>query len=179
MTTPNFMKVENPAALSFILQDDVYLLNTDKLTYSEPKAEPVIETPIIEIETPPVKFNYLGGHKKNFLVIVHYPGKEFIEEIHLTALENVFKRLGLSLDDVAIFNLANYNDFHFEKLTEYFKPQKLLVLGKLSLPDGIEALTLNTPQKVGNFQTLYSFSFDEMMDSNENKKAFWEQMKQL
>jgi hypothetical protein len=26
---------------------------------------------------------------------------------------------------------------------------------------------------------LLSFSFNEMMDNNENKKAFWEQMKQL
>ncbi len=173
------MKVENPAAFSFILQDDIYLLDADKLTCSVPKAEPVIETPVIKIETPPIKFNYLGGHKKNFLVIVHYPSKEFIEENHLTALENVFKRLGLSLDDVAIFNRANYSDFDFKKLMGYFKPQKLLLLGKLSLPGGIETLTLNKPQKLGDLQTLYSFSFDEMMDSNENKKAFWEQMKQL
>jgi hypothetical protein len=27
--------------------------------------------------------------------------------------------------------------------------------------------------------TLFTFSFDEMMNSNDNKKAFWEQMKQL
>jgi hypothetical protein len=29
------------------------------------------------------------------------------------------------------------------------------------------------------YMALYSFSFDEMMSSNDNKKAFWEQMKTL
>jgi len=175
------MKLENPAAFSFLLQDDIYLLNADKLAYSETKAEQVveIETTVVEIETPPVKFNYLGGHKKNFLVMVHYADKEFIDDNHLNALENIFKRLGLSLDDVAIFNRANYSTYNFEKLTDYFKPQKLLLLGKLSLPEGIGTVTLNKLQKLNNFPALYSFSFDEMMDSNENKKAFWEQMKQL
>jgi DNA polymerase III psi subunit len=61
----------------------------------------------------------------------------------------------------------------------FFKPKKLLMLGKSSLPEDIELLTLNKPQQLNNCHTLFSFSFDEMMDNNENKKAFWEQMKQL
>jgi hypothetical protein len=32
---------------------------------------------------------------------------------------------------------------------------------------------------LGSCMVLYSFSFDGMMSSNENKKAFWDQMKTL
>jgi len=179
------VKIENPAALRFIMQDEIYLLNKDKMLYPADEAPLTIEAPqtvetsVIIEETLPVSFNYLGGHKKNFLVIVHYNEPEFIDEKHLTALESILKRLEFSLDDVAILNRANYADAPFEILTDFFKPKKLLLLGKNALPAGIMPLTLNTPRQLNNFNALYSFSFDEMMDSNENKKAFWEQMKQL
>lgn len=166
------MKVENPVAYRFILQDELYLLDKDKPLYTQAEPQPVIETP-------PVNFNYLGGHKKNFLVIVHYPELEFIQDKHLTALQSILSRLELSLDDVAILNRANHNDASFENLTDFFNPRKLLVLGENALPAGIGALVLNKPAVLNNCHTLFSFSFDEMMENNENKKAFWEQLKQL
>lgn len=169
------MKIENPLAYSFIMPDELYLLNADKVAFSMLS---MVET-IVEIETPPLNFNYLGGHKKNFLVVVHYPGIEFIDEKHLTALENILKGLKLSLEDAAIVNLAVYPDTVFEHLTEFFKPQKLVLLGKSALPSGIDTLTRNQLKKLGDCNTLYSFSFAEMMDNVENKKIFWEQMKQL
>jgi DNA polymerase III psi subunit len=171
------MKIENPIAYSFIMQDEVYLLNKDKTVYSTNIVSSAESAPVLE--TQPVNFNYLGKHKKHFLVIVHYPDLEFINDKHLTALENIFKRLELSIDDVAILNSARHNDVTFEQLADFFKPQKLLLLGKNSLPDTTETLMLNTPQKINNCDILFSFSFDEMMDNNEYKKAFWEQMKQL
>jgi DNA polymerase III psi subunit len=44
---------------------------------------------------------------------------------------------------------------------------------------GIGNLPLNQPVQGKKTHVLYSFSFDEMMSSNDNKKAFWEQMKTL
>jgi hypothetical protein len=87
--------------------------------------------------------------------------------------------LEFGLDDVAIFNRAKYPDSSFEGLKDFFKPKKLLLLGKQALPEDLAPLTLNKPQQLNNCNTLFSFSFDEMMDNNEKKKAFWEQMKQL
>jgi hypothetical protein len=167
------MKVENPIAFSFIMQEDIYLLNNDKTAYAgHIKAQPVIETPVID-------FNYLGKHKKKFLVIVHYPEFEFMDDKHLTALASTLKRLEFSLDDVAILNRRHYTDTTFEQLFDFFTPQNLLILGQQALPPGIEALALNKPKQIDNCHTLFTFSFNEMMDSTESKKIFWEQMKQL
>lgn len=132
-----------------------------------------------DAKTDAVSFNYLGGNKKNFLVVVHYIEIEFIAAPHLEALQNILKRLGYDLDDIAILNLANYAGAGSNDLTEYFNPQKLLVLGEKAAPGGIEKLTLNTPAQLNNCTALFSFSFDEMMDNVENKKAFWEKMKQF
>lgn len=195
------MKVENAAAFSFILQDDIYLLEKERLQYSEPQvaipeamtSQPavvaVLQEPEPEIvkQTEPevvkqpeaISFKYLGGHKKHFLIIVHYPQHEFMDDRHLAALENTIGRLGFMRDDVAIFNLAAHAAASFDAVTGYFKPGKLLMLGARSLPAGIAAIELNKQQTINNFPALYTFGFDEMMDNVERKKAFWEQMKQL
>jgi hypothetical protein len=179
------VKTENPNALHFILQDDIFLLNQDRDVYSH-AATPVKLTvvqeepaePETQVETAIITFNYLGSNKKNFLITVHYPGIDFMADAHLTALQNTLKRLGFELDDVAILNLANYSDADHGVLMDYFQPKKMLLMGKNALPQGMGAIKLNE-QSSGGINTLYTFSFDEMMDSNDYKKAFWEQMKLL
>ncbi|MDB5015338.1 MAG: hypothetical protein JWQ84_170 [Mucilaginibacter sp.] len=173
------MKVENPVAFSFIMQDDLYLLNKEKAAFEVISIPlPVVELafqPVIETVT--VNFNYLGGHKKNILVIVHYSEVEFMPERHLAALESTLKRLEISLDDTAVLNRAAHPEASFDQLTAFFKPQKLLILGNSALPPGLVKIERNRPLQLNNYPALFTFGFDEMMDSNENKKAFWEQMK--
>ena len=164
------MKAETPAALRFILQDDIYQLQNDKTYTDEKSPEPVVETAA-------VKLNYLGKYKKAFLVMVYYPGHEFIADAHLTALENILKRKDYAIDDVAIVNMATAAITNLDELLAYFNPQKLLLLGKDALSANMEALMLNEPKQVEGCMVLYSFSFNDMMDSTENKKAFWDQMK--
>jgi len=177
------VKTENPAALHFILQDDIFLLTYDRQAYRSaalPAEQPVPQPePIVIVETKQVAFNYLGGNKKNFLITVHYPGIDFMADAHLTALQNTLKRLSFELEDVAILNLANYAEANHEMIVSYFSPQKMLLMGKNALPKNISPLVLNQQQTQNNCTILFSFSFDEMMDSNEYKKAFWEQMKLL
>jgi hypothetical protein len=184
------MKIENPAAFSFLMQDDIYLSQHDKAAYSTaaivynfespPVAEtvPVAEPPVEAISTV-TSFKYLGDFKKQLLIIVHYTHLEFIDDNHLTAMENILKRLGHSVNDAAIFNLAKYNDASFEQILTFFSPDKLLILGADALPPGVPKLELNKPQLLDKRNCLYSFSFEEMMANVEYKKVFWEQMKQL
>ena len=171
------MKVEDPQALRFILEDDIYLLNEDKLNYNNP---PVSSThiPQPEIETPEVNFNYLGTNKKNFLVLTNYPAHDFIADDHLAALESVLGRKSHSREDVAILNIAR-NTAEYAVLIDYFKPQTLLILGQEAIPVGIDQPKFNQVEKRDELTILCTFSFDEMMTNTENKKAFWEQVKTL
>jgi hypothetical protein len=166
------VKVEDTNALRFILEDEIYLLNADKSLYaSPPKSQP-------EIETQQPVFNYLGSNKKNFLVLVSYDAHEFMKDEHLAALESVLGRLAHTRDDVVIFNLAKHAPVNQEQLFTFFEPKTMLILGKAAMPAGID-LKLNTIEKSKGADILYTYSFDEMMTSIENKKAFWEQMKTL
>jgi hypothetical protein len=180
--------IETPAAYRFIIDEDLYLLKQDKVEAPTliPEAATVIiaKTELVAIPeatpipTPVIDFKYLGNHKKRFLILVHYPDCEFIDNEHLSALTNILKRKELTMEDVAILNLANYTVV-FNEVMQFFKPQRLLLMGKNSLPVNIEPLPLNQPKQLEGYRALYSFSFDEMMSSNDNKKAYWEQMKTL
>jgi len=178
-----FVKVdiENPIALHFIMQDDLFFLEGDKNSYKKADvavAEPIKEAITIEpiLETKAVEFNFTGT-KGGMLILVHYPALEFIHDAHLTALESILKRKEIAITDVAILNMARHIDAGFADLMTYFGPKKTLVLGQNALPKDIAPLKLNAPQQLDNSTALYSFSFDEMMDNPDNKKAFWEQMK--
>jgi len=187
------VSIENPAALHFILQDDIFLLSADKNQYKKvdiaADATAVTDIPEALSDIAPVAsvspvayataIQYLGANKKDFVILVHYPEIEFISATHLTSLENILKRKGFELDDVAIVNMATCADANFETLKDHLKPQRILFMGKDALPGGLAPLKLNQLQQLGNCTALYSFSFDEMMESNEHKKAFWDQMKLL
>jgi hypothetical protein len=169
------MNVENPLAYHFILQDDIYLLAADKQAIK--KKEPAAPEVLIVEKTPEPVFKYLGRHKKQYLIITYYPGLDFMEAGHLTALESTLKRLGYELDDTAIFNLAHYPEAKFKQITGFFKPKKVLILGNQAMPASTDAIHPNKAQQVDEVHALVTFSFDEMMDNVENKKAFWEAMK--
>jgi hypothetical protein len=169
------MNIENPLAYSFIIQDDIFLLDADKQLFKG--SEKPAPQAILVKETPAPSFKYLGAYKKQYLVLTHYSGAEFIADAHLTALHNTLKRLDYDPGDIAVFNLATNPAADFEQIINFFKPQKLLILGNGALPHGISAPVQNTPQPVSGISTLFTFGFDEMMDSQENKKAFWEAIK--
>jgi len=171
------MIVENPLSYRFIFQDDLFLLNSDKQAFHDLPGQNPQEPPVSE--TPKIAYNYLGGYKKKLLVVTHYPEAAFIDQTHLGALESTLKRLSYELDDIAIFNLAVYHDTGFEVITEFFAPQKVLFLGKSALPVDVAPPSFNKPGALKGFHALFTFSFDEMMNNNESKKAFWEQMKQF
>lgn len=197
------MKVENPAAFRFLLEDELYLLNADKMLYdkiAEPEpttaesSSPVIEQitpgpattspslaaePQPVIQTPVAEFKYMGQNLKNFLVLTNYGADEYINAGHLTALENILKRKGLGPDDVAIFNLAKYSETKFSQLKPFFKPAKVLVLGGDALPQDIKVLKPNKPVTSNGITVLYTYSFEEMMDNVDYKKTFWELVKTL
>ena len=170
------MKIEDPLAYSFFMPDELYLLSNDKVVFDNIIASP---QPVTKEKVLPVNYSYLGGHQKKFLIVVHYPEHDFIADRHFIALQSILNRLKFTVEDVAIFNRAKHPDAEFAALLNFFKPEKLLLLGKESLPAGIETPELNKIKKLTDFPLLFSYSFEDMMDNQVNKKLFWDQIKLL
>jgi hypothetical protein len=196
------VRAENPAALRFILQEDIYLLKSDTINLqaapvvSQPaeaeltqpvaapaaeikQPEPATQTPVIipAKETSAPAYNYLGENKKQFLILTHYANEDVIAADHLAALQNIFKRKEYDMGDIAILNIAKATGTSIIDLITYFKPEKVLILGAAAVPAGMGVPPLNQLKKMKNGVLLPCVCFDEMMSSTDNKKAFWDQMK--
>ena len=167
------MKIENQAAYKFILTDDLFLLDTDKAFFASAPKE------ITEQETPGPVFNYMGGNKKNYLVITFYADEEHIALPHQTALESTLKRIGYDMNDIAILNMYKHKGVSFDEMGQFFSPQKVLILGDDAQPAGLKNGVLNKLVKMDEINMLLTYSFTEMMTDNNKKKVFWEQVKQL
>jgi len=200
------MIASNPEALRYILQEDLYLLQSEEDQYLQneedavpelrvtaeepvqapvntpaPPPQPIAATPKLQpvAETPKVVYKYLGQNKKGFLILVNYPGAENIVEPHLKALESTLVRKGSALDDTVVLNLAKYPTASYTDLLTEFKPEKILLLGEAAIPAGLNGAALNQIVSVGGKPVLYSYGFDEMMGNKDKTRAFWEQMKNL
>ncbi len=160
------MDFADPAALRYLLTDAVYLLPQDRDFYLN-RPEPAA------VQTPEIDFKYLGGYKKRFLIISHYPQHEFMEPGHLTALQSSLQRKDYMLDDVAILNISAYTDVDYPALYEQLKPEKVLILGTEALLAGAPVLQLNQPVRDDEQWLLHTYSFAAMVGNKENTKAFW------
>lgn len=171
------MIVENPHALTYLLTEDLYLLADEDTTNTtaHTAAQTAEETPAIAPAV--INFNVHGGYQQRFLIMVHYPEHELMEDNHFAALTNTVTRKGLTIDDIGILNMALYPDNTFDEIYDFLKPQKLLILGRSALPAASPAPILNKATSLNNYQLLYSYSFDEMLGNKDNTRAFWDQVK--
>jgi hypothetical protein len=189
------MIIENTAAFQFFMNEDIYLVKKDMDNLDRIVAQPaaVIEEPVVRVEIPAIPapplpvvtqapalaFEYAGKNQKQFLILCHYPGTDSMDDKHLEALKSALQRKELTLDDVAILNIAKYANTMAADLHEYFKPQRLLILGEPCLLNSWDKFALNQLENLGGIKALYTYSFAEMMGDRDKTKAFWEQMKVL
>lgn len=181
------MIIDNSVGLQYLFNDDIYLLKQDMdnvgTGHINSSAEPLIEVktlqPAIVAEPPALYFNHLGSNAAQFLIMCSYAGAEQMDEKHLTALTSALQRKELTLADVAILNLAKHPEATITQLNEYYKPNRLLLLGAACLVAGWDKLAFNKLENLGGITALYTYSFTEMMGDRDKTKAFWEQMKVL
>lgn len=173
------MKVETPSAFRYFFHEDVFLLDKERQLFDGTATlkAPLETAPEPASKPEPVNYRHLGNNLKAFLILVCYPNNEFIPPDHLAALEATLKRKEYTINDVAIVNVHTYADASIEDIKTFFEPEKIMIMGQRTAPKGLTEAPFNKPAQLGGIMVLVTHAFDEMMNSNEHKKAFWEQVK--
>lgn len=122
----------------------------------------------------PNDFVYLGNNKKNILVCVNYPAVLHVPEEQLNFLTMMFTACKLSIADVAIINLKNYNSQPYKKIITKLKPAIAFLFGIAPVEFG---LPVNFPeyqlQPFNNCSFLYSPSLNELESDKLSKSKLW------
>lgn len=168
MTTLN---TNNPYALRYLLNETVYDFEITKKD-REPNEEPLVEV------SP--DYQFLGGNKKQILYIVDNQADAYFSSGALDAFSKTINALGLSMEDIAVFNIAKHTPIiDFDQVCTYFNPQKVILAGASPTQLTLNNLSLNDPITINSVKVLYTFSFEEMLTDVERKKTFWQQVKTL
>jgi len=159
----------NPTALQLLINETLY---------SFPVSD--VREPAIAEESASPSFAYLGKNKRKYLFIVFEPNHPFFSEEALAAFSKTIAALGMAMSDIAVFNLASSSGtVDAATLFTFFDPKKVIYLGVSPQVLGLTPLTPNTPSQKNDRTSLFTYSFEEMLNDTQKKKTFWLQLKNL
>jgi hypothetical protein len=124
------------------------------------------------------EFIYRGDKDTGVLFILRYPDHPYFSPEAEDAFIKTIGALQLTLQDVAVVNLANeHNPNDWKKIMGFFRPKKITLLGVEPTSLKLPAIAHNSYMR-GKIATVFNtFSFEEMFVDIDKKKLFWTEFK--
>ncbi|HYH57182.1 MAG TPA: hypothetical protein VD772_11250 [Anseongella sp.] len=125
-------------------------------------------------------FHYLGENRRFVLVLVSYPGEEYLPAAEKAYLEKVLGAVNLNLEDIALLNYARYADRKYAELKAFFAFAGLLLFGvapqQLQIPGPVLPYHLGL---VENVKILAADSPEVFRPDPAKKKQLWAELKRI
>jgi len=123
-------------------------------------------------------FVYQGDKSTGILFILRYPDYPYFSPQAEEAFVKTIGALQLTLQNVAVVNLANaHNPNDFKQIMDFFNPIKITLLGVEPASLKLPAIPHNSYMKGKRATVFNTFSFEEMFADVGKKKAFWMEFK--
>ena len=186
----NNLLTDNPIALNALMNETLFSTDfsvdteersgfeqAEKQTLQTPPvAVPVVEEKVENLE----EFVYQGSKGQGVLFILRYPEYDYFSPGAEDAFRKSIQAAGLSVEKVAVVNLANaHNPNDFKRIMAFFNPVKITLLGVDPQSLVLPAIPLNSYMKGKRATVFNTFSFEEMFADQEKKKAFWGEFKKF
>jgi len=123
-------------------------------------------------------FKYMGENKKEVLILTEDKNQEYISDADALLLGKILTAVGLTMNDVALVNIASYPNLDWMKLrTEVkyrymiaFTPSAALLHKNLQIP-------LYTTKRTNTLDFLISDKLSSLEQSIDQKKKLWGNLK--
>ena len=130
--------------------------------------EPIGKTHLVK------EWKYLGGLKKNILLIVRYPDTAGLPDEQLNFLTSILAACKLNLGDAAILNISHSPSASYKDVMEKFKSTKVILFGVT--PEEFE-MPINFPefqvQRFNNCTFLYGPVLEKLEADKILKSKLW------
>lgn len=170
----NNLVTHNPAALQALMSETIFT-NGELESISMAERDESIPSGNAEAAA---EFVYQGDRSTGVLFILRYPDYPYFSPQAEEAFVKTIGALGLTLQNVAVVNLANaHNPNDFKRIMGFFEPKKITLLGVEPASLNLPAIGHNAYMK-GRIATVFNtFSFEEMFADIDKKKLFWGEFK--
>lgn len=167
------LHTSDPLALQALMNEALFDVQDASVRIQEEAS-----TVISPVEDRKEAFVFDGNKDKGILFILRYQEYPYFSPEAQDAFVKILEATKIKKEEVALVNLAhpdNPNDF--KMIMEYFSPTKIILLGvepkSLKLPE----IEHNSYMKGRIAVVFNTFSFEEMFDNVEKKRAFWGEFK--
>lgn len=127
-----------------------------------------------------IQIRSLGMHKKGILVLVNSSNSPFVNDEELAYLNRILNACHLTLEDVALINIATLPGVNYLQLLNQFPSQQVICFGvspdQLQLPIDFPFYQL---QKSGSATYLHALPLQELEPDEEARKKLWSSLKKL
>ena len=117
---------------------------------------------------------WLGNNQKNILIIVRYADVMHLPDEELNFLTGMLTACKLSLDDVAIINICNYEMVNYKEMIMQFKSRIVFLFGvtpgEFELPVNFPAFQVQT---LSGCTYLYTPALEERNNDSMFKSRLW------
>jgi len=167
------LHTHNPVALQALMSETLFSLG-ETVEHAESVSahiEPISQTSGEE-------FIYQGDKSNGVLFILRYADYPYFSPQAEDAFVKTIGALQLSLQNVAIVNLANpHNPNDFKQIMSFFQPRKITLLGVEPASLKLPHIAHNAYMKGRVATVFHTFSFEEMFADTAKKRAFWMEFK--
>jgi len=131
-------------------------------------------------EEPASPWPALGGNAAQILVVSRNPETTYLPDNELAFLTRILTPCKLSLEDVAVINLIQYENKNHKAITTHFNTKKAILFGMSPVDFG---LPVTFPEyQVQAFQGieyLWAPTLSVLEKDDQQKRKFWESLKKI
>lgn len=162
------MSLENIQLPAFVIQD-LFQKSLVDLSIKEPKE--LSKSKDIE---------FFGGNAQHIVILVNNADTTFISDEQLTFLSGILNACKLTLEDIAILNIASSPSLSYKTISDNLNPKIILMFGVS--PDNIQ-LPFVMPsfqrQTYSNQMYLSIPALSELENDKELKRKLWIELQQI
>jgi len=129
----------------------------------------------------PKALRFYGMNKNKVLIVVEIRTPDFLKTQEYLLLDKIMQSVLITMNEMAIVNLAETGVMKWEDILQRFAPEKLLLFGVSPLRIGIRAsFPINQPTLFEQTQILSTHTLTDLGQADKDKKmALWEGLKRL
>lgn len=143
---------------------------------------------LVALDTPQIKrnslmpqiMNYLGKNLKQILIIVNDSEAVHLNDTDTALLTGILNACKLNFNDVALLNIAQYNDIDFSELQNNFNPKVMIAFGinlkSIAIENHYDHYIIS---KLKTITFLYASSLTQIGKNVEEKKQLWNCLKSI
>ena len=171
------------AALRMLFTEELYVINdhvskvpvSSNIQEIEKATDPILDDDSKKVVA--TDFEYLGDNNKYFLILISDPIHTRINSVHQEMLVKIMSAKKLELRDLAIVNISRYHKANFTSLKAFFTCNRLVLFGVDPILIGLPAIALNKPEQKNSVHIMATYGLEEMRNSPDKKREFWNMMK--